>query len=222
MIEGIFPIYKEKGPTSNRVIGELKKIVGKAKIGHAGTLDPLAEGVLVVAVGRSFTKAINKEVAKEKEYLAVVRLGETSATDDEEGSKTRREVKRRPSFWRVRREIKRFVGEIEQKPPVFSAIKIRGMEAYKMARRGERPEMKPRKVFIKKIKIISYRWPDLKIRVLTGPGVYIRSLARDLGEVLGTGGYLHSLVRTRVGGFSVRKSLTVSEFKKMAEDAKIK
>jgi tRNA pseudouridine55 synthase len=222
MIEGIFPIYKEKGPTSNRTIQELKKIVGKNKIGHAGTLDPLAEGVLVVAIGRKFTKEIHKEEAKEKEYLAVVRLGATSDTDDEEGAKTLCEIKRRPSILGIRRAIGKFVGEIEQKPPVFSAVKIKGEEAYKKARRGERPEMKARKAEIKKIKIVSYRWPDLKIRVITGPGVYIRSLARDLGEALGTGGYLRALVRTRVGNFSAKKSFTVSEFKEKLENGKIK
>ncbi len=222
MIEGIFPIYKEKGLTSNRTIQELKKIVGKNKIGHAGTLDPLAEGVLVVGIGRKFTKELHKEEAKEKEYLAVIHLGATSSTDDEEGTKTLREIKQRPSILEIRRVIGKFVGEIEQKPPVFSAIKIKGREAYKLARRGEYPEMKARKVEIKKIKIVSYAWPDLKIRVITAPGVYIRSLARDLGEALGTGGYLRSLIRTRVGNFSAEKSFTLSEFKEKLESGKIK
>jgi tRNA pseudouridine55 synthase len=221
-MEGIFAIYKEKGPTSNKVVQAIKRITGVAKVGHAGTLDPLAEGILVVAIGRRFTRDINKETAKEKEYLASVRFGTTSSTDDEEGEKTVREIRVQPSPATVEKAIKRFIGEVDQTPPIFSAIKINGREAYKAARRGENPEMSPRKVIIKKIEIISYRWPDLKIKVTTGPGVYIRSLARDLGEELGVGGYLSGLVRTRVGGFSIEDSLTIEEFKKLAENDKIK
>jgi tRNA pseudouridine55 synthase len=222
MIEGIFPIYKEKGPTSNRVVQEIKKIVGKAKIGHAGTLDPLAEGVLVVAIGREFTKNIGKETAKEKEYLASIRLGMTSETDDEEGEKTIYKVETKPSLSVIKEALKEFIGEINQVPPIFSAIKIHGREAYKIARSGKTPEMSPRKVIVKDIKIVSYDWPNLKIRVKTGPGVYIRSLARDLGVKLKTGGYLSGLIRTRVGNFSAEESLTIAEFKKMAENDKIK
>lgn len=222
MIEGVFAIYKDKGPTSNRIVQEIKRISGRAKVGHAGTLDPLAEGILIVAIGRKFTKEIGKEKNKEKEYVADVRFGITSETDDEEGGKTIHEVEERPSSQSVRSALKKFVGEISQVPPIFSAIKINGREAYKAARRGEAPLMKPRKVRVKDIEIISYKWPDLKIRVTTGPGVYIRSLARDLGEELGVGGYLSGLIRTRVGGFSVKKSLSIEKFKKLAENDKIK
>lgn len=222
MIEGIFSIYKDKGLTSSQVVQEVKRVSGGAKVGHAGTLDPLAEGVLIVAVGRKFTKEINKEKDKEKEYVADVKFGIVSETDDEEGKKIIHEVKEKPSLQSVELTLKRFVGEISQIPPVFSAIKINGKEAYKLARRGETPLMKPRKVIIKDIEVIFYKWPDLKIRVTTGPGTYIRSLARDLGQGLRVGGYLAGLIRTRVGNFTVDKSFTIRQFKQLVENDKIK
>ena len=199
--EGIFAVYKPKGITSNDAVQIVKRQSGGKKTGHAGTLDPLATGVLVVGVGREATKQLGEIVKKEKEYLAVIKFGETSSTDDEEGEKIKVKAKNIPEIIDIEKAIKKFQGKITQIPPVFSAIKVNGREAYKLARTGREVEMKPREIEIKKIDITDYKWPILKLKVVTGPGAYIRALARDIGEELGVGGYLADLERTRVGQF---------------------
>ncbi len=213
----IFAVYKPKGITSNALLNKLRRAAGTKKIGHAGTLDPLAEGVLVVGVGRDATKRLPEEVAKEKEYIATIRLGMTSATDDEEGEKT---LGVPVTTWRpgrhvdaseVRDVVTSFVGNIQQTPPLYSAVKVQGKEAYIYARAGRRVDIKPRSVIIKEIEVMEYEWPFLKLRAVTGPGVYIRSLARDIGEELGVGGYLAGLVRTRVGQWNIERTVSLDE-----------
>ncbi|HEY4496753.1 MAG TPA: tRNA pseudouridine(55) synthase TruB [Candidatus Paceibacterota bacterium] len=206
MIDGIFAINKPKGPTSNRVLQEIKKFTGAEKIGHAGTLDPLASGVLIIGIGQA-TKKLSDIVKDEKEYIAEIKLGEKSVTDDEEGIKQQLTIDRKPTIDEIENSIQGFVGKIEQIPPIYSAIKIQGKEAYKLARKGEFPEMEKRSVEIKEIKLLNYEWPILEIKAVTGPGTYIRSLARDIGESLGVGGYLANLKRTRVGKFTIDKAL---------------
>ena len=210
----IFAVYKPKGLTSNDVLNKLRRFYGTKKVGHAGTLDPLAKGVLVVAVGREATKKLGELVKKEKEYLATVRLGIKSTTDDAEGEKTVQQVRHKPMSSEVKKVLKKFEGEIFQIPPIFSAVKIQGKEAYKYARKGQEVTLKPRKVEVKKIVVLKYHWPYLKLKVITGSGVYIRSLARDLGEKLKIGGYLFNLERTRVGDFIKAKSKKLSYFTK--------
>ncbi|OGY46164.1 MAG: tRNA pseudouridine(55) synthase TruB [Candidatus Buchananbacteria bacterium RIFCSPHIGHO2_02_FULL_38_8] len=211
-MKNIFPVYKPKGPTSNDIVVKIKKITGIKKVGHAGTLDPLASGVLVIGVGREATKKLDSIVEKEKEYIAKIKLGETSSTDDEEGEKSIKQ-KINKTKKQIERVTSQFVGSIKQVPPKFSAIKVSGQEAYKLARQGKALKLGPRDVEIKEIEIINYQWPYLALRVVTGPGVYIRSLARDIGEKLKTGGYLVDLERTRVGDFTKEKSMTIDEFK---------
>lgn len=201
-MNGIFAVYKPKGPTSHDIINLIRKKTGIKKVGHAGTLDPLARGVLVIGVGREATKNLNQIVRKEKEYLAEIKLGQYSATDDEEGEKTKIIINHQPKRSEIIKALKLFQGQIKQTPPIFSAVKIKGQAAYRSARRGQVIKLKPRLVEIKSIRLISYSWPKLKLRVITGPGVYIRSLARDLGGSLGVGGYLSDLERIRVGDFS--------------------
>jgi len=213
-MQGIYAIYKPVGPTSHDVIDELRKITGVRSIGHAGTLDPLAQGVLVIAIGRENTKKLNDSVEAEKEYIADIKLGATSTTDDAEGEKKIIEVEIPPSKGVVELALKKFIGKIQQIPPIYSAIKMKGKKAYELARDGKAPVMEAREVEIKEIEILSYSYPDLKIRVVTGKGVYIRSLARDVGEMLATGAYLSGLQRTRVGSFTKEQSLTTEEFKK--------
>ncbi|TSA46450.1 tRNA pseudouridine(55) synthase TruB [bacterium] len=209
----ILAIYKPKGPTSNDVVQDIKRITGGEKVGHAGTLDPLAEGVLVVAIGREATKKLGIEVKKEKEYLAKVKLGETSTTDDEEGEKAFvSDIK--PDILDIKNTVGKFIGKIKQIPPIYSAIKVGGKEAYKFARHGEKPLLLERDAEIKEIEILNYKWPFLELRVVTAPGVYIRALARDIGKELKVGAYLAGLKRTRVGDFTEKDSLTVEEFKK--------
>jgi len=203
----IFAVYKPKGPTSHDIIQKVRKLTGIKKVGHAGTLDPLAQGILVIAIGRESTKKLSEIVAKEKEYLATIKLGESSTTDDAEGGKTKSSIIEKPTKVRIQKVLQKFEGSIFQTPPIFSAVKIKGKEAYKLARKGKEVKLKPRKVEIKKITLQSYQWPYLKLKIVTGPGVYIRSLARDLGRKLKTSGYLYSLERTRVGQFSKKKSV---------------
>lgn len=210
-MKNIFGVYKPVGPTSNDVLEEIRRQTGIKKIGHAGTLDPLASGVLVIGIGREATKRLANIVAKEKEYLATIRLGEESTTDDAEGEKTFLAVDQPPLPKKIQSVLEEFVGEIFQTPPLFSAVKIKGREAYKYARKGQAVDLKPRLVEIKNIELVSYQWPELGIRVVTGPGAYIRSLARDLGKKLGTGGYLSRLERIRVGEFSKKDCPSIEE-----------
>jgi tRNA pseudouridine55 synthase len=232
----IIAIHKPKGPTSHDVVNQIRKITGEKRVGHAGTLDPLASGVLVVGIGREATKQLGTIVEKEKEYVATIKFGETSTTDDEEGEKTKisntpTSLKLRgihaavfpilsktasgqiPNNTKIQNSINKFIGTIEQIPPKYSAIKINGKEAYKYARKGKEVEMKVRNVVIHSINVESYVYPFLVIRVICGPGVYIRSLARDIGEVLGTGAYLADLIRTRVGKYVIADALTIDNFK---------
>ena len=205
-------INKPKGPTSFDVVAKVRKVTGVKKVGHAGTLDPLASGVLVVAVGREYTRQISTVVEKEKEYLATVTLGVTSTTDDEEGEKRISNVEFLiPNEKTLNDSLNTFKGKIEQIPPIYSAVKVKGKEAYKYARRGQEVKMKSREVEIKNIEILSYDFPTLVLRVITGKGVYIRSLVRDIGEKLGTGAYMSDLVRERVGEFKIEDSIKVSD-----------
>ncbi|PJE50495.1 MAG: tRNA pseudouridine(55) synthase TruB [Candidatus Yanofskybacteria bacterium CG10_big_fil_rev_8_21_14_0_10_36_16] len=215
----IIAINKPKGPTSNDVIQVLKGKVGSNKIGHAGTLDPLASGVLVVGIGREATKVLGKITKGDKEYIAKIKLGETSTTDDAEGEKTtiyKNSVG--PEKDEIKKIVKEFIGDIKQVPPIYSAVKVKGKEAYKYARKGEEIELQPRKAEIDSIEILNYQWPYLDLKVATGPGVYIRSLARDIGKKLGTGAYLAELERTRVGEYTKDKSISIEKASKLLED----
>lgn len=214
-IQGIFAIYKPIGPTSHDIINQLRTITGVRRIGHAGTLDPLAKGVLVVGIGREYTKKLSEIVKGKKEYLATIKLGEYSTTDDQEGKKTKVKIKNKPKLIDINNTIVEFIGKIQQAPPQFSSIKINGKSAYGLARAGKKIEFKLRYVEIKNITIIKYIWPNLELKVTTGPGVYIRSLAKDIGKKLGVGGYLYSLERTRVGQFSKERTLALSQFEKL-------
>ncbi len=208
-INGIVAVYKLKGPTSFDIIYKLRRLTGVQKIGHAGTLDPLATGVLVVGVGREATRKLHEIVETEKEYLATIKFGAKSTTDDEAGEKTIMTGAKKITRSDILKVLKKFHGKIMQMPPDFSAIKIKGRRAYDLARKGERPKLKKRRVEVKNIKIIKYKWPLLKIKIVSGPGFYVRSLARDLGEKLKVGGYLTALERTRVGQFKKRDAIKI-------------
>lgn len=213
-MKNIVAIYKPKGPTSHDIINEIRRITGEKRVGHAGTLDPLASGVLVVGIGREATRELSKIVAKEKEYVARVRLGETSETDDAEGRKTAVAGAKKPLSAEMEAVLEKFRGKIMQKPPAYSALKLQGESAYKKARRGEVLALEPREAEIKEIELLKYEWPFLEMRVVTGPGVYIRALARDIGETLGTGAYLAELERVRVGEFTKENALSPDDLLK--------
>lgn len=210
----IVGIIKPKGPTSHDIIDQVRRITKIRRVGHAGTLDPAASGVLVVAIGREATKQLTTIVDKDKEYVATIRLGATSSTDDGEGVIVPSDWSRAPSEKRVEDSVNMFVGEILQVPPAFSAIKMGGKKAYELARKGKDVVMEPRKVVLHSIEVLDYDWPKLKLKVHCGKGVYIRSLARDIGAALGCGGYMSELIRTRVGEYTLDTSFTIDAFEK--------
>lgn len=211
MRDNFFVIYKPKGPTSFDIIRGIQRALGQRKgIGHAGTLDPLASGVLVIGIGREATKKLGEIVGKEKEYLAEIHLGATSTTDDAEGDLTETGAAPVESA-EVAKAVGSFKGTISQTPPIYSALKIGGKPAYKFARKGQSVEMKPREAKIFEAEILDYKWPTLKVRFVTGPGVYVRALARDIGEKLSVGGYLAALERTRVGELLLRTQLRLKK-----------
>lgn len=174
----------------------------KVKVGHAGTLDPFATGLLILLVGKG-TKRANEFLKLDKEYVATIRLGATSLTGDIEGEIEERAVKTVPTLEQVQRVMKGFVGRIEQRVPAYSAVKINGQRAYKLAREGKTVEMPVRSVQIYELEVLDYSWSELKIRCKVSSGTYIRALGEDIGEALGVGGYLTELRRTKIANYSV-------------------
>ena len=189
----------------------VRRKAGGAKCGHAGTLDPLASGVLVIGLGRPATRELGRFMTSEKRYRTVVDLSAFTTTGDREGEPREVAVAEAPSESQVRAVLDTLSGPIEQRPPAASAVKVAGRRAYAMARRGEKPELAPRPVVIHAIEIVRYQWPQLELLVRCGKGTYIRSLARDTGEALGTGGHCASLRRTAVGPFTEVEARALDE-----------
>jgi len=211
-MEGIFAVNKPLGMTSHDVVALVRKKTGVKRVGHGGTLDPMAEGVLVIAVGRENTKTLVQYVKGEKEYIAEIQLGATSTTDDREGEIQNANVIDIPDMEKIVETIKKFVGQIDQTPPIYSAIKVQGKPAHRRVRAGQDVTLNSRTVIIHSIILDHYEYPVLKLKVATGPGVYIRALARDIGKELATGGYLKSLIRTRVNTFTLESAKNIDEF----------
>lgn len=207
-------VYKDEGMTSHDVIDIVRRCTGQRRVGHGGTLDLCAKGVLVIGVGRAATRTLASVVAKEKEYIVRIKLGWRSTTEDREGDKTQVPVSRIPSEDEIRQAMKSFEGSIHQHPPVFSAVKVRGRIAYKAARARKPLELAVRQVEARQIELLAYTWPYVSLRLVTSPGFYVRSLARDLGEQLGTGGYVDELERTRVGAFTKDQALRLADLKR--------
>lgn len=188
-----------------------KMEIKKMKVGHAGTLDPLATGLLILCTGK-MTKQIESFQAKEKEYTATFKLGATTPSFDMETEEDSNKDTSHVTNELIEVAIKKFQGEIEQIPPIFSAVKIKGKRAFDYARNGEDVKLTPRKIVISKIEVLSFSSPYLKIRVECSKGTYIRSLARDIGEELKCGAYLTELRRTKIGDFKVENAITVDFF----------
>jgi len=204
-------INKPSGITSHDVVDKLREITGVRKIGHAGTLDPFATGLLILAIGKEFTKKLSIFQKKDKEYIATLRLGAESDTFDRDGKIVERKVEKIPEKEEVEEILKIFLGEIEQIPPAFSAKKIKGKKLYELARKGIKVQPKLQKVKIHEISILEYNFPYLKIKVKCSSGTYIRSLANDIGKKLGCGAYLEELVRTKIGKFSLEEAVELSK-----------
>lgn len=208
-MDGYLLIDKPAGWTSFDVVakirGQLKKETGKkVKAGHTGTLDPFATGLLIIVTG-SYTKKASEFSKLDKTYEAELTLGSVSSTGDTEGEITKKSDKK-PTSAEINDVLSQFTGEIQQVPHKFSAIKIGGQRAYKLARAGEKVVLEPRKVTIHSVENVKYDYPTLKFTASVSSGTYIRSLAEDIGEKLGTGAYLCSLRRISVGQFDVKAS----------------
>ncbi len=218
MINGIINVYKEKGYTSFDVVARMRGIMKQKKIGHTGTLDPDAEGVLPVCLGNA-TKVCGFLTDKRKEYIAECLLGVTTDTQDMTGTVlTRKNVEVTESA--VRSAVMGFVGPCEQIPPMYSAIKVGGKRLYEIARRGEEVERKPRLITIYEIEILKIDLPIVRFRVVCSKGTYIRTLCHDIGEALVCGGAMLSLVRTKVDQFTLDKALKLDEIEKLAREEK--
>lgn len=211
MRHGFLLIDKPKGPTSHDVVAQVRRILHEPKVGHLGTLDPAASGLMVLAVGSKALKVVELFMGADKEYIAGVHCGSVSSTYDAEGVI---EEQPRKMGWLPPVDASKiqalihdhFIGKIQQVPPAYSAIHVDGERAYKKAMRGEEVEMKPRDATIHECTITAYEYPSISLRVHCDSGTYIRSLAHDLGVTMRCGAYLSSLRRTRVGDWSVENA----------------
>jgi tRNA pseudouridine55 synthase len=206
--DSVINLNKPKGITSHQAVEKVRRMLGIRKAGHAGTLDPIATGVLLVCMGEA-TKITRFLSSLDKEYVVVVKLGEKTDTYDAEGSVIERTEGFSLGKEDVEKILPRFTGTIEQVPPMYSALKVGGKPLYKLARKGVTVERKKRVVTIHEIRITGFNLPFLEMRVSCSKGTYIRSLCNDVGEVLGVGAHITGLERTRIGGFIVADSLTL-------------
>ncbi|MFC1846252.1 tRNA pseudouridine(55) synthase TruB [Chloroflexota bacterium] len=209
-INGIVNINKPRGKTSFSVISHIKRLSGEKHVGHTGTLDPLATGVLPVCIGQA-TRVVQYLINSDKTYLAEIELGITTDTFDGEGEITSRLDFSSITAVQIERALVIFKGVIEQSPPIYSAIKYKGKKLYELARAGKTVQPKPREVRINSIDLVDCNLPLFTIKVECGKGTYIRSLAHDVGQYLGCGAFLKNLVRTRCGPFNIEESHSPSE-----------
>lgn len=217
-MDEIILIDKPEGITSFGVVAKVRRVLTekagkKVKVGHTGTLDPFATGLLILLAGKA-TKRSNEFLKLDKEYMAEIRLGETSTTGDPEGEIQKSYTGEAPDFEEVKKVVQSFTGGIMQKVPAFSAVKVNGKRAYDLARKGLPVETPTRKVTIYKIEILEYKWPILKIRTEVSSGTYIRALGEDIGRELGTGAYLTALRRTKIKDYDVKDAVPLEDFMK--------
>ena len=216
---GLLLVDKPRGLTSHDVVQRVRRLVRTRRVGHTGTLDPLATGLLVLLVG-SATRLARFAEQQTKAYRALLRLGAETTTYDAEGEivATHEVALDREA---IEAALARFRGEIEQRPPRYSAIKVGGEPLYRKARRGEAVEAPPRRVVIHRLELIAWEPPFLTLEMLVSKGTYVRSLAHDLGQPLGCGAYLHALRRTAVGPFRVEEAQTLDRLRQLAEEGRL-
>ena len=217
-MQGVILVNKPAGWTSFDVVNYIRKQVAlsegkkpkQIKVGHAGTLDPFATGLLIVLVGKEYTRRAAEFSKLDKTYEVTTHLGATSSTGDPEGEIT--PVSNNvPSLEQLQAAIKQFQGEIEQVPPAYSAIKVNGQRAYKLARAGKEVRIEPRKVTIHKLELVEYNYPEVKLIVKVSSGTYIRSLVEDIGKALQVGAYTKQLKRNRIGDFDIKDAKNVQK-----------
>lgn len=213
---GFLLVHKPSGMTSHDVVDAVRNLFNTQQVGHAGTLDPTATGLLIVGIGTA-TKKLGHFLRLPKTYEAGITLGATSTTDDAEGMIEavggRHAAEDIPSQENVEHVLKEFVGSIEQVPPVYSAIKVRGVPAHRRMRRGESVTLRPRRITIESLELLDYTYPHLRIRCHVSSGTYIRALARDIGQKLEVGGYLSALSRTAIGPFQLTDATILTELR---------
>jgi tRNA pseudouridine55 synthase len=214
---GFLKIYKQTGFTSFDVIGKLRKSLGIRKIGHSGTLDPLASGLMIVAYGSS-TKYLEYLLHRNKTYQATVRFGGISDTYDSDGVIEYKTVDVIPTREQIEKVVNSYLGESLQIPPQYSALKVQGKKACDLARKGIHVEIKPRPITIFSCKILSYTWPDLVLDIQVSGGTYIRSIAYDIGNDLGVGGYITSLKRTHIDNIDLENSIAHENILQMTSE----
>jgi tRNA pseudouridine55 synthase len=216
-IAGVLVIDKPVGMTSHDVVQAVRNGTGIRRAGHTGTLDPRASGVLVVLVGPS-VRLSEYISASDKRYQAIIRLGSSTDTYDAEGEFTKTDQPVDVTYEEFEKVLKTFEGEVEQTPPQYSAVKVGGRKAYEMARKGEEVELEPRTIQVHHLEILEWALPEVVVDVHCSSGTYVRSLANDLGEILGTGAYLVGLRRTKSGRFSLRDSVPLRRLQEAFQD----
>jgi tRNA pseudouridine55 synthase len=217
--DGIVVVDKPAGLTSHDVVAKLRRIAGTRRVGHAGTLDPMATGVLIIGIGQA-TRLLGHLALTDKDYDATIGLGAATTTDDAEGdivSSVAGEVLDAVTDEAIAEQIAALTGAISQIPSSVSAIKVDGVRSYQRVRDGERFELKARQVTVSRFEVVERRGPDLDVTVTCSTGTYIRALARDLGAALGVGGHLTALRRTRVGGFGIDAAKTLETLENQFE-----
>lgn len=202
----VLSVNKPPGMTSRHALNRVQRLAKKAKLGHAGTLDPLAEGVLVVCLGKA-TSLVQYIQQMPKCYRAVFLLGRTSPTEDVESEVTELSAPPVPREEDIAAALRRFTGSIEQRPPAFSALRVEGRRAHRLAREGKEVELTPRQVHVYQLNLLRYAYPEMELEITCGSGTYVRSLGRDIAESLGTGAVMSGLVRTGVGPFRIEASV---------------
>jgi tRNA pseudouridine55 synthase len=208
---GVLNVYKPPGVTSRDVVNTVQRLIRPTKCGHAGTLDPMATGVLLIGIGPA-TRLTTMLQDGTKTYVAEFVLGQTSDTDDSTGQVQQHPTPDTlPTTESIDSQLQAMIGVVSQVPPIFSAVHVDGQRAYDLARRGETVELKAKSVEIHSIRVLSYAWPKLELEIICGSGTYIRSIARDLGSELGCGGLMSRLERTAVGRFAVSDAIPASE-----------
>ena len=207
---GLVVVDKPAGMTSHDVVARVRRLAGTRKVGHAGTLDPMATGVLVLGLNRA-TRLLGHLMLTEKAYDATIRLGSSTTTDDAEGEVTATAATDGLSDRAIREALTAFAGEIDQVPTAVSAIKVDGKRAYQRVRDGEDVELKARRVTVHELTVVAIRGPEVDVSVRCSSGTYIRAIARDLGAALGVGGHLTALRRTAVGSFDLAQAHTLEE-----------
>ncbi|MGC9349724.1 MAG: tRNA pseudouridine(55) synthase TruB, partial [Anaerolineae bacterium] len=213
-MSGVLIVNKPAGLTSHDVVNVVRRLVGTRKVGHTGTLDPMATGVLVLLIGAA-TRLSRFAGATQKRYSAVLRLGQTTTTYDADGEIT----DERPvdvNLEQVENVLHEFQGDIQQVPPMYAAIRVNGKRLYELAREGKRVERQPRPVTVQRIEILNWHRPELELDIVCSPGTYVRSLAHDLGQRLGCGAHLTTLTRIANGPFTLEDSFTLDDLRALA------